>query len=144
MGYWLNKIQEHPDTLPSKPSKPPFEGFEGTVNSDSVKNNNIESLIEALNIATNNLSITTTDVYEALSLEDIQSFQSGEINIGTLITFSRSIVQHREMKKGKVPTHFTNIITCQKCGPIWHWVDYDVNDCPWCQNRINKYPIPRP
>jgi len=37
-------------------------------------------------------------------------------------------------------------ITCEACGPVWAWAGAPatVQGCPWCANRADGLPIPRP
>lgn len=59
----------------------------------------------------------------------------------------RTIEQQRE--KGEVPSHYTKIVICQGCGPVWLWPgsgnkDGVVFGCPWCLNRGKNLPVPNP
>jgi hypothetical protein len=55
-----------------------------------------------------------------------------------------SLVQRHEMDSGQVPEHYTEVAHCKGCGPVWLWFAGDVLGCPWCWNRANGHPIPRP
>jgi len=79
-----------------------------------------------------------------LAPEDIEDWRKGDISYDTLAAFTRSLVQRREMEKGKVPLHYTERATCKQCGPVWLWFSGTVLGCPWCWNRTAGRPIPRP
>jgi hypothetical protein len=98
----------------------------------------------ALADACKGLDITPAKVKEALSPEDIDDWRKGAISADTLVAFTRSLVQRREMDQGKRPVDFTEQATCQHCGPIWLSVSGHFSGCPWCRNRLNNKPIPRP
>lgn len=101
-------------------------------------------LLGALAVATRGLPITPTEVYDALAPEDINDWNNGDISPETLRAFARSLVQHKEMEQGKVPTHYIHRATCTSCGPVWLWFDGKVDGCPWCWNKAAGKPIPRP
>ena len=101
-------------------------------------------LLEALSTACAELPIKPIEVRDALATEDIDAWNQGEIGIDTLAAFARSLVQRREMERGKVPAHFTERATCKRCGPVWLWFRGEVLGCPWCWNRLKGRPIPRP
>ncbi len=101
-------------------------------------------LLEALTDACRDLPITPAAVRNALAPEDIEDWRKGEITRDTLAAFARSLVQRREMGRGKRPAHYTERATCKHCGPIWLWCPGEVLGCPWCWNRMADRPIPRP
>jgi len=47
---------------------------------------------------------------------------------------------------GLAPDHYTGQTVCQSCGPvpIWEGAPASVQGCPWCTNRIEGLPIPKP
>lgn len=145
MGRWIQKIKNRPDDQPSKPSKTPFEGFEGIHTGHYQKKADEEAtLTEALTNATAKLPITVAEVRDAMSPEDIEDWHHGNISIDTLSAFARCLVQRWEMNQGKVPQNFTEHAICEQCGPIWSWFAGKVLGCPWCWNRVADRPIPRP
>ncbi len=73
-----------------------------------------------------------------------RGWRQGAISGDTLAVFARSLVQHREMGRGKRPAHYTERATCKHCGPIWLWFSGEMLGCPWCWNRAVDKPIPRP
>ncbi len=105
---------------------------------------NDSKLVEALTTACTELSICHLEVRNELVLEDIEEWHKGHISSDTLAAFASSLVQRREMDKGKVPAHFTEQAICKQCGPVWLWFSGKVQGCPWCWNRVNNKPIPRP
>ncbi|HIE55557.1 MAG TPA: hypothetical protein EYP90_10305, partial [Chromatiaceae bacterium] len=101
-------------------------------------------LLETLAAACRGLSITPTEMRDALAPEDIDGWRNGTISADTLAAFARLLVQRREMNNGKRPNHYTEQATCKHCGPIWLWFSGEVLGCPWCWNRTAGRPIPRP
>lgn len=135
------------------PSIPPIELNQGTLESTLTKDGSPSSLSspsngtaldKALEIATNELPITSLEVRDALSPENINEWHSGEIDTDTLIGFVQLLVQRREMDMGIVPSHFTEHASCKQCGPIWLPTSQNVLGCPWCFNGAAGRPIPRP
>jgi len=53
-----------------------------------------------------------------------------------------AIVEMRE--KGVVPDHYTSETACKHCGPvpIFEGCPPQVDNCPWCLNRLEGLPIP--
>lgn len=101
-------------------------------------------LLKALADACKGLDITPAEVREALAEKDLEDWKKGKISAKTLSAFARSLVQRREMNQGKCPDHYTEQATCKQCGPIWLWYSGEVLGCPWCWNRLEDKPIPRP
>lgn len=101
-------------------------------------------LLETLATACNGLAINPKEVKEALVAEDLAACRKGEISIETLTAFANVLVQRREMDQGKCPTHYTKQAICKQCGPVWLWFAGEVLGCPWCWNRVNNRPMPRP
>ncbi|MCG7983782.1 hypothetical protein [Candidatus Thiodiazotropha endoloripes] len=90
------------------------------------------------------LPINPTEVLKALTPQDVDDWRNGDVSDSTLITFIHSLIQHRDIVKGKRPNHYTHHAICRQCGPIWLWFAGDVQGCPWCWNRASNRPIPRP
>ena len=46
--------------------------------------------------------------------------------------------------QGEVPSHYTAMTKCRRCGPvpIWEGVPAEVLGCPWCLNRREGWPMP--
>lgn len=101
-------------------------------------------LLETLSEVTSGLSISPLEVRDALSADDIEDLRKGVISTDTLSAFARALVQRREMERGIVPPHYTEHATCKHCGPVWLWFSGELQGCPWCWNREEGYPIPRP
>jgi len=68
-------------------------------------------LLETLADVCRGLDITPVEVKEALAPEDIDDWRKGAISGDTLATFARSLVQRREMDRGKRPAHYTEQAT---------------------------------
>ena len=62
-----------------------------------------------------------------------------------LETFTRWVVQAKQMARGIVPAAFTQTTDCKFCGPVFVCEGYPqpANNCPWCMNRCKGLPIPR-
>ena len=101
-------------------------------------------LVEVLATACRDVSITPMEVRDALSPEDLEDWHQGDISLKNLSAFAQSLIQRREMDKGRVPEYYTERAICKHCGPVWLWFAGEVLGCPWCWNRIANHPIPRP
>ena len=57
---------------------------------------------------------------------------------------SELLIIERMRLKGIAPDHYTSTTTCKHCGPvpIFEGCPPEVQDCPWCFNRIKGQPIP--
>lgn len=51
-----------------------------------------------------------------------------------------------ERQAGQVPSGWTQVAVCVQCGPVWLRAEAptEVDSCPWCANREEGKPIPRP
>ena len=105
---------------------------------------NGDNLLETLADICKSLTLTPDEVKQAMAEDDIQAWCSSEINIEQLAAFATLLSQQREMRQGKRPATFTEPATCRQCGPIWLWARGQVDSCPWCANRRDDRPIPRP
>lgn len=101
-------------------------------------------LLEDLATICQDLIITPKAVKEALAPEDVEAWRNGEVTAEALTAFAHALAQRREMDQGKCPVNYTHPATCKHCGPIWLWFSGEVLGCPWCWNRVNNNPIPRP
>jgi len=47
---------------------------------------------------------------------------------------------------GTIPAHYAAATVCKECGlvPTWPGAPSRVLGCPWCANRADGLPIPRP
>lgn len=63
-----------------------------------------------------------------------------------LEAFARLFRTDECRRQGKRPAHYTATAICRGCGPvpIFEGTTERVLGCPWCYNRINRLPIPRP
>ena len=53
----------------------------------------------------------------------------------------------RQRKAGKLPESYTAVGKCQGCGLIFiepYRAGRELVWCPWCENRVEGLPIPRP
>ncbi|RLA03884.1 MAG: hypothetical protein DRQ54_10225 [Gammaproteobacteria bacterium] len=90
------------------------------------------------------LPITVAQVRQALSTEDIEDWQNGDISDENLLAFAPALVERKLMEQGVVPSHYTEQATCKQCGPVWLWFTGKVLGCPWCWNQAKGKPIPCP
>ena len=111
---------------------------------DIAQEENNSKLLEVLSGACRGLEIDPVDVLNELSEEDIEAWELGEVSIDLLTAFADALVDRRMMDQGKRPAHFTERAECHQCGPIYLWSNEKVRGCPWCHNRNNGLPIPRP
>ena len=60
------------------------------------------------------------------------------------VAYAEKIQALRE--QGRVPGSYTATTHCRSCGtvPIFAGAPVRVDSCPWCRNRIEGQPIPRP
>lgn len=101
-------------------------------------------LLEILSSACRGVAIEPVDLLNELSEEDIEAWELGDVSVDLLTAFADALVDRRLMNQGKRPAHFTERTECQLCGPVYLWSSETVLGCPWCYNRHNGLPIPRP
>ena len=101
-------------------------------------------LLELLATITLSLSITPLEVKNALDPEEIEEWARGDIKDVELEAFARALIIGRERAAGIRPASYTHRAECLQCGPVWLWAVVEVLGCPWCKNRFNGLPIPRP
>jgi len=142
MGRWTDKIQNQSTNEPSKPSKGTFESFEGLPL--PTNQNNYDDIIETISNITANLPITVNEFINILSDDDIKDWSEGYLSNECLKAFAQSFIQRREMTQGIIPSSYTKPAVCKQCGPVWLWFTGEVQGCPWCWNRTEGSPIPRP
>jgi hypothetical protein len=60
--------------------------------------------------------------------------------------FAWSLSLGQIRRRGERPPHYTRRAICQHCGPVWLFEGGRgyVLGCPWCVNRLEHLPIPRP
>ena len=101
-------------------------------------------LLEALARACAAHDLLPIDLQGAMSSSDIAAFARGDMCDGMLAAFARALVERRMLDKGLLPDSYTERSFCSGCGPVWLWLRGNVIGCPWCKNRSNEAPIPRP
>jgi hypothetical protein len=59
---------------------------------------------------------------------------------------AHAVVTRRQRERGECPPHWTAYCECAGCGPVFLWPGSPVRvlGCPWCFNRAEERPIPRP
>ncbi len=57
-----------------------------------------------------------------------------------------AITTRQQRERGEVPANWTQVCECAGCGPVYLWPGSRdrVLGCPWCFNRAEGRPIPRP
>ena len=63
-----------------------------------------------------------------------------------LEALAHAVVTRRQRERGECPPHWTERCECAGCGPVFLWPGGParVLGCPWCFNRAEGRPIPRP
>jgi len=63
-----------------------------------------------------------------------------------LEALAHAVVTRRQREQGERPAHWAEISECAGCGPVFLWAGSParVLGCPWCFNRVEEHPIPRP
>jgi len=69
-------------------------------------------------------------------------------NPAALFAWADLLVKRKLIEQSKVPANFTAEGVCKGCGKIFlppeYITDRPTISCPWCHNRINGLPIPKP
>ena len=60
--------------------------------------------------------------------------------------FAHLVAIRKLRENGEKPAYYTQISTCNQCGPVWLWkgAPTAVQACVWCFNRVQGVHIPRP
>ncbi len=63
-----------------------------------------------------------------------------------LEALAHAVVTYRQREQGERPPHWSATCECAGCGPVFIWPGSParVLGCPWCFNRAQDRPIPRP
>ena len=63
-----------------------------------------------------------------------------------LEALAHAVITRRQREQGERPLHWTETCECAGCGPVLLWAGSParVLGCPWCFNRVEERPIPRP
>ena len=63
-----------------------------------------------------------------------------------LEALAHAVVTRHQRERGECPPHWTEHCECAGCGPVYLWPGSTarVLGCPWCFNRAEGRPIPRP
>ena len=63
-----------------------------------------------------------------------------------LEALAHAVVMRRQRERVECPPHWTEHCECAGCGPVYLWPGSpaQVLGCPWCFNRAEGRPIPRP
>ena len=63
-----------------------------------------------------------------------------------LEALAHAVITSRQRERGERPPHWTAHCECAGCGPVFLWPSSpgQVLGCPWCLNRAQGSPIPRP
>ena len=88
---------------------------------------------------------------QGLTLEELQE-AAGEDWLevrddpDVLEALAHAVVTRRQRERSERPPHWTQACECAGCGPVFLWPGSPVRvlGCPWCFNRAEGRPIPRP
>ena len=63
-----------------------------------------------------------------------------------LQALAHAVLTRRQRERGECPPHWAEHCECAGCGPVllWPGSPKQVLGCPWCFNRAEGHPIPRP
>jgi len=63
-----------------------------------------------------------------------------------LEALAHAVITRRQRERGERPSHWSETCDCAGCGPVYLWRGSPVSvlGCPWCFNRAEGQPIPRP
>jgi|GEM_PF-1779367 len=136
-------VSEQKHITPSAPSnddKSPSETGSEAANDRPAD----QALLRTLGRVVDDLPLTAHEVYAELSDGDIAAWQHDRIETNHLRDFAVALYDGRERKAGRIPESYQYVATCRHCGPVWLTIPGHVPSCPWCINRYNGWPIPRP
>ena len=124
----------------------PLEGNENKASSPgSLGSPGISSLLDnAIFTTISDLPITADEIQTALDKDDIENWNNSKTSTISLVNKAIIALARSEINQGNIPAYFTKRAVCALCGPVWLWFEGNVAGCPWCVNRINDLPIPRP
>lgn len=80
-----------------------------------------------------------SDGIHVLDFEDLKKIE-------VLEAFIKGMEKEHMIKQGVVPPHYTEQTSCIHCGLVWIFKCgmRKVFGCPWCDNKRQGLPIPRP
>jgi hypothetical protein len=105
----------------------------------------ISSLLNnAIVAAVGDLPIAANEIRAALDKDDIENWSESKTSTKSLVGKAIIALARTDINQGNIPAYFTKSAVCALCGPVWLWFEGSVAGCPWCVNRINDLPIPRP
>jgi hypothetical protein len=91
-----------------------------------------------------NHGISTQELKEFLG-EDWDDYKD---NPKLLELWADLLFKNNLMKQGKIPNNFTAVTLCDYCGYVYVPPALVNNGsvlmCPWCWNRIQNLPVPKP
>lgn len=87
---------------------------------------------------------TVEDLRHALSDADRADVDAGEVDADGFRDFIRVVDERHAREAGAVPGHYIERGWCEGCGSVWLWTQEAVQACPWCLNRRDGRPVPRP
>ena len=142
----LDSLLAIPSVPQSDHIREPLEGNENKASSPgSLGSPGISSLLDnAIFTTISDLPITADEIQTVLDKDDIENWINSKTSTISLVNRAIIALARSEINQGNIPAYFTKRAVCALCGPVWLWFEGNVAGCPWCVNRINNLPIPRP
>ncbi len=105
----------------------------------------ISSVLDnAIITAIGSLSITVDEIRASLDKDDVEGWINSKTSTNALVSKAIIKLARHEINQGNIPVYFNKKAVCALCGPVWLWSEANVSGCPWCSNRAENLPIPRP
>jgi hypothetical protein len=142
----LDSLLAVPPVPQSNTAREPLKAIDNKASSRSSPGSLIISslLNNAIVAAVGDLPIAADEIRAALDKDDIENWNESKTSTKSLVSKAIIALARSEINQGSIPANFTKRAMCGLCGPVWLWFEGNVAGCPWCVNRINDLPIPRP
>ena len=100
----------------------------------------------ALKRACAGADLEPADLLAAMAEEEIEVIGTDELPLAALTDLAAAMAATRARAAGRVPKGWIKVVTCAGCGPVWLWrgAPDTVEACPWCHERHQGRPVPRP
>jgi hypothetical protein len=142
----LDSLLAVPAVPQSANVREPLKGNQNKAGSPSSPGSPIKlSLLDkSIVMAIGDLPVTVAEIRQALHEDEIEGWNQCRVSTISLVNKAIITLARAEINQGSIPAYFKNGAFCEQCGPVWLWFEGNVSGCPWCANRINDLPIPRP